>query len=136
LIARMRDESFYKSNSLKIVVADDNRDAADSIAVLLRMSGHDVTVAYDGMEALAQIRTLQPHAAILDLRMPDIDGYEVARSVRVGGLESLTLIALSGLVDRTHRDRASEHGFDHFLVKPVEPLELELVLGRILREFE
>jgi CheY-like chemotaxis protein len=132
----MRNETFYTSRGLRIVVADDNQDAADSIAVLLRMSGHEVTVAYDGTEALAQIRTLQPHAAILDLRMPNIDGYEVARSVRVDGLASPRLIALSGLVDRIHRDRASEHGFDHFLVKPVEPYELELVLNRILRELQ
>jgi CheY-like chemotaxis protein len=131
VIARMGTGTFYPNRGLKIVVADDNRDAADSIAVLLRMSGHEVTVAYDGMQALAQIQTVQPHAAILDLRMPNIDGYQVARSVRVDGLGSLTLIALSGLVDRAHRDRASEHGFDHFLVKPVEPSELELVLSRI-----
>jgi CheY-like chemotaxis protein len=127
----MGTKTFYSNRGLQIVVADDNRDAADSIAVLLRMSGHEVTVAYDGMQALAQIQTVQPHVAILDLRMPNIDGYQVARSVRVDGLGSLTLIALSGLVDQVHRDRASEHGFDHFLVKPVEPSELELVLSRI-----
>jgi CheY-like chemotaxis protein len=115
----------------KIVVADDNRDSADSMAVLLRMSGHHVTVAYDGAQALTHIRTVRPHAAILDLRMPHFDGYAVARSARAEGFGSLTLIALSGLVDPGHRERASELGFDHFLLKPVEPLELERVLDRI-----
>lgn len=127
----MRKRTLVTARRLKIVVADDNRDGADSIAVLLRMSGHEVLVAYDGAQALTHIRTLRPHAAILDLWMPHFDGYEVARSVRVGGFGSPTLIALSGLVDPLHRERASEDGFDHFLMKPVEPSELERVLDRI-----
>jgi CheY-like chemotaxis protein len=131
VIARMGNETFSPDRGLKIVVADDNRDAADSIAVLLRLSGHRVSVAYDGVQALEQIRMLQPDAAILDLRMPNIDGYQVARSARVDRNGSLTLIALSGLVDKPHRDRASADGFDHFLVKPVEPSELERVLEGI-----
>jgi CheY-like chemotaxis protein len=102
----MRSERLETNRYRRIVVADDNRDSADSIAVLLRMSGHEVTVAYDGLRALAQIRTLRPHAAILDLRMPQLDGFQVARSARAEGLRSLTLIALSGLSEHSHRERA------------------------------
>jgi CheY-like chemotaxis protein len=127
----MRSERLETNRYRSIVVADDNRDSADSIAVLLRMSGHEVTVAYDGLRALAQIRTLRPHAAILDLRMPQLDGFQVARSARAEGLRSLTLIALSGLSEHSHRERARAEGFDHFLLKPIEPSELELVLSRI-----
>jgi CheY-like chemotaxis protein len=128
---RMGNERVETDRRLTLVVADDNRDFADSIAVLLSMSGHRVTVAYDGVHALAEIRTLRPHGAILDLRMPQLDGYGVARALRAEGLGALTLIALSGLSEPSDRELAREHGFDHFLLKPVEPSELELVVSRI-----
>jgi CheY-like chemotaxis protein len=129
--ARMGNEPFENRKRFRLVVADDNRDFADSIAVLLSMSGHQVTVAYDGVCALRQIRTMRPHGAILDLRMPELDGYGVARALRAEGLGALTLIALSGLSEPSDRELAREHGFDYFLLKPVEPSELELVVSRI-----
>jgi CheY-like chemotaxis protein len=127
----MGNERYSTDKRFRLVVADDNRDLADSIAVLLSMSGHQVIVAYDGVHALTQIRALRPDGAILDLRMPQLDGYGVARALRAEGLSALTLIALSGLSEPSDRQLAHAHGFDHFLLKPVEPSELELVVRRI-----
>jgi CheY-like chemotaxis protein len=113
-----------------IVVADDDRDTADSVAVLLRLSGHTVRVAYTGDEALALIRAHHPRVALLDLRMPRVDGYEIARRVRAEGLSDVRLIAVTGLTGRIDWPHALECGFEQVLLKPVEPAEFETVLRR------
>jgi CheY-like chemotaxis protein len=108
-----------------VLIADDNRDAADSLAMLLEMEGHEVTVVHDGRQALASIEKLAPDIALLDIGMPEIDGYEVARRVRQGPSgTALTLIAVTGWGQDADRARAIEAGFDMHFTKPVEPERL------------
>jgi PAS domain S-box-containing protein len=114
----------------RVLVVDDNQDAADSLALLLRLLGQDVGTAYDGPTALAQAGEFRPELVFLDLGMPGMDGYEVARRLRrqppsVG----VVLVALTGWGQEEDRRRSSEAGFDHHLVKPVEPDAVEKVLA-------
>ena len=105
----------------QVLIADDNRDAADSLAMLLRMEGHDVTVVYDGNQAAVAIESLRPQVAVLDIGMPELDGYEVARKVRNGPTgTSVTLIAVTGWGQALDKVRAREAGFDHHFTKPIE----------------
>jgi CheY-like chemotaxis protein len=104
----------------RILVVDDNVDAADSLGIMLSYSGHDVHVAYSGPEALATAQRLTPDAIILDLGMPGMDGFAVARAVRADPrLRRTRLIALSGYGQLEDRRRTAEAGFDQHLVKPV-----------------
>lgn len=107
---------------LRIVIADDNRDAAESLAMLLQMDGHQVSVAHDGTEALGIVTAVRPHAAVLDIGMPGMNGYEVAQRIRTG-LQSgpIVLVALTGWGQAQDLERAKAAGFDHHLVKPAEP---------------
>jgi PAS domain S-box-containing protein len=114
----------------RILIADDNRDAADSLAMLLRIQGHDVTVVHDGRQALATIDAFRPEVALLDIGMPEFNGYEVAQRVRQGPLGTLiTLIAVTGWAQASDKARAAAAGFNHHLTKPIE---LD-ALGQLLR---
>ena len=105
----------------RVLIADDNRDAADSLAMLLRMEGHDVIVVHDGREAVARIDSFRPEIAVLDIGMPELNGYEVARQVRRGSLgSSITLIAVTGWGQVSDKERAVAAGFDLHLTKPIE----------------
>jgi CheY-like chemotaxis protein len=118
------------SATLRILVADDSADIADSLQLLLRLEGFDVAVAYDGAQALALAEAFRPHVALLDLGMPRVDGYELARSIRAQdwGVH-MTLIAQTGWGHDNDRQRTREAGFDQHIVKPVDPE----VLSEILR---
>jgi CheY-like chemotaxis protein len=106
----------------RVLIADDNRDAADSLAILLRMDGHDITVVHDGNEAVATIESLRPEIALLDIGMPGLNGYEVARHIRQGPLGTLiTLIAVTGWGQASDKARAAAAGFNHHFTKPIEP---------------
>jgi PAS domain S-box-containing protein len=106
----------------RVLVVDDNRDAADSLAMLLRLAGQDVQARYDGLSALAQAQEFRPELVFLDIGMPGMDGYEVARRLRgEPQLEGVILVALTGWGQEEDRRRSAEAGFDHHLVKPVEP---------------
>lgn len=114
-----------------VLIADDNKDAADSLAMLLRMEGHEVTVAYDGGQALSAIETLRPEVAVLDIGMPELDGYEVARKVRNSpASSSVTLVAVTGWGQALDKARATEAGFDHHFTKPIEVEVLARMLCR------
>jgi PAS domain S-box-containing protein len=115
----------------RILIADDNQDAADSLAVLLQMEGHDVTVVRDGREALTTINAVLPEIALLDIGMPELDGYEVARQVRQNTLgRAVTLIAVTGWGQDRDKARALGAGFNHHLTKPIEPTQLlDLIRG-------
>jgi CheY-like chemotaxis protein len=114
----------------RILIADDNRDAADSLAMLLRIEGHDVTVVHDGRQAVAAIDSLRPEVALLDIGMPELNGYEVAQRIRQGPLGTLiTLIAVTGWGQASDKSRAAAAGFNHHLTKP---MELD-ALGKVLR---
>jgi len=105
----------------RILVVDDNVDAAESLGTMLAYSGHDVRVAHGGVEALTAAREFAPNVMILDLGMPEMDGYAVARAVRSDPkIASTRLIALSGYGQPDDRRRTADVGFDEHLVKPVE----------------
>jgi CheY-like chemotaxis protein len=113
----------------RVLIADDNQDAAESLAMLLQMEGHDVTVVHDGRQALATIAAVRPDVAVLDIGMPELNGYEVARHIREGALGSaITLIAVTGWGQAADKARAIAAGFDHHFTKPVEPESLTRML--------
>jgi CheY-like chemotaxis protein len=104
-----------------VLIADDNRDAAETLAALLRMDGHDVTVIHDGPGAISAYETLRPDVALLDIGMPGLDGYEVARKIRDGNPESAArLIAVTGWGQESDKVRALAAGFDYHLTKPID----------------
>jgi signal transduction histidine kinase len=114
----------------RILVVDDNVDAAESLGTMLAYSGHDVRVAHGGVEALSAAREFSPDVMILDLGMPEMDGYAVARAMRSDPKFATTrLIALSGYGQADDRRRTAELGFDEHLVKPVEHAVLNAALG-------
>ncbi|SAK70067.1 PAS/PAC sensor hybrid histidine kinase [Caballeronia fortuita] len=108
-------------SGLRIVVIDDNQDSADSLAMLLQMKGHDVRIAYHGKEGLDVIRHFPPEVVLLDLALPDLDGYAVLRTLRsqrlLGGA---TVIAMTGFGQDSDKERSAQAGFDAHLVKPVD----------------
>jgi CheY-like chemotaxis protein len=112
----------------KVVVADDNEDSADMMRELLEMDGHDVHVANDGHAAVELIGRVAPDAAVLDIGMPGLDGYEVARRVRAEG-RSVFLIAITGWGQEADRERAHAAGFDMHLTKPADPEEIRRLLA-------
>ena len=118
----------------RLLVVDDNQDAADSLADLLRLEGHEVRVAYSGVAALEVTKAYAPDAVFLDIGMPGMDGYEVARRMRQPGREKVVLAALTGWGQQVDRRRTAEAGFDHHLVKPPEPKEVDNVLAQLKRQ--
>jgi PAS domain S-box-containing protein len=116
------------TSSLRVLVADDNRDAADSLAKLLSLLGHEVRVAYDGAQAVDAAREYRPRVAILDIGMPLVSGYEAARRLRAELDGAIALIALTGWGQESDRRRAADAGFDHHLTKPVDLQRLDEIL--------
>jgi PAS domain S-box-containing protein len=117
----------------KVLIADDNCDAGESLAMLLRMDGHEVTVVRDGHEALAAWPTFLPDVALLDIGMPRMSGYEVARRVRQSDQgRAVLLIAATGWGQTRDKAEALAAGFDHHFTKPIDPDRLREVL-RALR---
>jgi signal transduction histidine kinase len=113
----------------RVLIADDNRDAAESLALLLRLEGHEITVAHNGRDALGMFDTLLPEVAVLDIGMPDLDGYEVARQLRRHSLgRAVMLIAVTGWGQEADKSRALAAGFNHHFTKPIQPEELVLLL--------
>lgn len=106
---------------LKVLVADDNRDAADSLQRILAIYGYDVRVAYDGKTALETTAAFKPSVAVLDIGMPGANGYDVARELRRQEGSAITLIALTGYGQEGDRKRALDAGFDYHVTKPVDP---------------
>jgi signal transduction histidine kinase len=116
----------------RLLVVDDNRDAADSLALLLRLQGHEVRVAHDGPAALAVVSGYRPELVFLDIGMPGMDGYEVARRLRqIPGVRGVRLAAVTGWGQQEDRRRTAQAGFDYHLVKPVEPKALEELLATL-----
>jgi len=108
---------------LRLLVVDANTDAADSMALLLRLWGFDVRVAYTGPEGLETARRFTPDVVLAELWLPGLDGCQLAQSLR-GELREVTLIALTGLGAPAHRRQSRECGFAHHLVKPADPDEI------------
>jgi PAS domain S-box-containing protein len=120
------DVNVRPSVRAKILVADDNRDAADSMALILEFSGYEVTVAHSGTEALEKARASQPDAMILDIGMPDMTGYEVARRVRAEPWGTrIFMLAVTGWGQEGDKERAIAAGFDQHMTKPVDADNVE-----------
>jgi len=117
------------AHSRRILVVDDNVDAADGLGELIRSMGHSVRTVYDGASAIREAERLRPEIVVLDIGMPGMDGHEVARRLRKDlGLKSSILVALSGYGQKSDRLLSREAGFDHHLVKPVDLTALEGLL--------
>ncbi len=115
---------------MRVLVVDDNPDAADLLADYLEQRGHRTAVAHDGPQALEEATTFLPEIAVLDIGLPVMDGYELARRLRaVDGLDHIRLIALTGYGQQQDREAAREAGFDHHLVKPFDPDKLAPLLS-------
>jgi CheY-like chemotaxis protein len=115
---------------LRVLVADDNVDAADTLAHLLRMAGHEVRVAHDGEEAMRIAAQFQPALAFLDIGMPRMDGYQAARALRaLPGMQEVRLVALTGWGAEDDRARSRAAGFDHHLLKPAFPEQIHAILA-------
>jgi len=124
------DTSGKLALSHRLLVVDDNKDAAVSLAMFLRLRGHEVEVAHDGRTALELTDSFRPSMLFLDIGMPNMDGYEVARRIRqMPEFQQVALTALTGWGQLEDRKRSSEAGFDHHLVKPPEPKAVEDVLA-------
>ncbi len=119
------------NGELSILVVDDNTDAARSLAMLLSLSGYVTEVRHDGRSALEAVEALTPDVVLLDLGLPDIDGYEVCRKLRrAEGPTPLTVVAVSGRGDDEARRLSLEAGFDAHLLKPINQTELLRILKR------
>ncbi len=108
----------------RVLVVDDNVSSAQSLAMVLKLDGHDVEVSHDGRQALEAVRRFRPEVVLMDIGLPGMDGYEVARRLRQEQeLERgiALLVAVTGYAEDEARRRSREAGFDHHLVKPVDP---------------
>ena len=114
----------------RILIVDDDVDAVEALGELLRDCGHEVATARDGPQALDRARLHRPDVVLLDISMPEMDGYEVAKRIRGDlGLYDALLVALSGYGEDRHRRLAREAGFDHHVLKPVDFAKLEELLN-------
>jgi signal transduction histidine kinase len=115
----------------RVLVVDDNVDSAESTAAFLRLEGHEVKSVHDGLQALASLKVFDPHVVVLDIGLPGLDGYAVARQLRSRGDSShMLLIAVTGYGQKEDRQRAAEAGFDYHFVKPADPREIQVAIER------
>ncbi len=118
------------TESAKVLVVDDNLDAAESMKILLECWGHSVAIAHDGIAALAAAAEHHPRFVLLDIGLPGMDGYEVARRLREqSGAQMPHLIAVTGYGRAEDRERTRAAGFDRHLVKPLDLDQLRELLG-------
>jgi PAS domain S-box-containing protein len=132
--ARVRPRPPSASRHRRVLVIEDNLDAAETLRVVLEMSGHMVEVAHDGRDGVARARAFRPDLIICDIGLPEMDGYAVARAIRSDpALASVDLVALTGYALAEDQRRAREAGFDRHLAKPAPLEEIEAVLGETSR---
>jgi CheY-like chemotaxis protein len=114
----------------RVLVVDDNRDAALTLSMMLELMGSEVRIAYGGHEALQAVEEFHPHLVLLDIGMPGLNGYDTARRIRaVEAGRDIVLVALTGWGQNEDRRRSHEAGFDDHIVKPIEPAVLEKLLA-------
>ena len=123
--------------TLRILVADDNRDAADAMCMLLQVSGYEALACYDGETVLQQVFRFQPHVLLQDIAMPGIDGLEVARRLRaLDANRRLVMVAFSGFGEPDDLQKSREAGFEHYLVKPVDFGRVRQILDSVRARIE
>jgi CheY-like chemotaxis protein len=126
------EATHFAARAKRVLIADDNRDWADGLAVLLEEEGYTVQTSYDGREAIEAARTFQPDIVVLDIRMPRLTGYEAARVFRRHPRSTRpVLIAITAWAGESGRLRAEMSGFDLYLPKPAEPTELLALLKNL-----
>jgi CheY-like chemotaxis protein/two-component sensor histidine kinase len=128
--AEVNGSTGSSSEISKILIIDDHRDAADALAGLLESSGHEVVTCYEGPAAIERAKSFRPQVIILDIGLPEMNGYEVARRLRQT-LPDVKLIALTGWSAEENSTHAREAGFDHYMVKPVQLAELQKLLPNL-----
>jgi CheY-like chemotaxis protein len=125
-------EHVAKGPALRVLVADDNRDSANCLGMLLRIAGNEVRTAYDGVQAVESAAEFRPEVLLLDVGMPGMNGYDAARHVRNQPWgRSAVLIAVTGWGQDGDREQSKDAGFDHHMVKPVDPGALLQLLGTL-----
>lgn len=122
----------FKAPPRRVLIVDDNEDSANSLAMILKLGGHETASVYSSADALEQAATFKPDVVLLDIGLPGMDGYEVARRMReLPGLRDIRLVAVTGYGRSDDRLRARDAGFDDHLTKPVEFAVLERTLAGI-----
>jgi PAS domain S-box-containing protein len=133
-VVRAGQPEHFTAAQQRILIVDDNQDAADSLALLLQLDGHDTQAVYTSKAALERAQSYNPDVVLLDIGLPEMNGYEVARKLRaLPGLERVRLIALTGYGQAEDQARAQAAGFDDHLMKPVESLALKQALAGFVR---
>jgi DNA-binding response OmpR family regulator len=126
------------SPPLRVLVVDDNRDAADMLATLLRFDGHDTQTVHDGLDAVEATLKLRPHLVLLDIGLPRLSGYDVARMIREQNTreDRPVLVAVTGWGQTEDRRRSQEAGFHTHLVKPVNEVALRALVANVGRRIQ
>jgi CheY-like chemotaxis protein len=120
------------SSELRILVVDDNRDAASSLSMLVEIIGNTALMAHDGEEAVKMAAKHRPHVVLLDIGLPKMNGYDAARAIRQEPWgQNMVLIAVTGWGQHEDKRKSAEAGFDHHTVKPVDPKVLMELLGEL-----
>jgi len=113
----------------RVLIVEDNQDAGEMYRLLVELAGHEAMLAENGKRGLELLKSIRPDIALVDIGLPGLDGYEVARRFRAEpGGDRVLLVALTGYSASTDRDRSRQAGFDLHLVKPVDPQALKLLL--------
>ncbi len=129
-VSPLTEQAHPTGPSLRVLVVDDNLDAAKTLAMLLKASGHDVRTAHDGPTALGAALDFRPNVVLMDIGLPGMDGFEVAKRIRQQPLlKDNILVALTGYGQDADRQRSQEAGFDHHLVKPADFADLQQILA-------
>ncbi len=128
----MMDDRVGNGKAVRILVVDDDLDAAESFAQWLRLTGNDVQTAHDGVTALETVKGSRPQVVFLDISLPEMDGYGVARLIRAHEeLKAVLLVAVTGYGREEDRRRCMEAGFDHHLTKPISPEVVRALLASV-----
>ena len=115
---------------MRVLLIEDNRDAAQMLSAILTHNGHEVRTAYSGRSGLVQAKSLPPDAIISDIGLPDLSGYEIAKQLRLGArFRNTPMIAVTGYGQPSDRAKATEAGFDHFFLKPYKAEEMLALLN-------
>ena len=117
--------------ALSVLVVDDNQDSAETITLMVEMWGHEARTVHDGPAAVEACLQFRPDVVLLDIGLPGMNGFDVARRLRgQGDLDGLLLVAMTGYGQEEDRQLSREAGFNHHMVKPIEPAELRALLAR------